>query len=430
MRVRRRGKAWATAVALLAVVAQGAPAQAAHSTGLAMTGVAEIGGGWLHSCARHTDGAVSCWGSNLHGALGDGTAAHVRSFARRVPGLPGDVVQLSVGNAHTCVLTAGGDVWCWGSNLNGQISTQLDAVVPSPTKLTVTTGAGTPVRFGWIGAGNVHTCGLSTAGVPWCWGENGASQLGRQTMLPQDGPAAVDSPTGGWPAAVSKMDVGGDHSCALSGGSLFCWGYNTDGQLGNGTTQHGVRPTRVTAANGYPGGGVTGIALGLYHSCAATQSRQVFCWGNNDFGRLGVDAESGPATSTKVPDLVQADPAVQDNGVGAAFRADRVTAGQEHTCAWNLNGQAWCWGRNIHGQLGDQLPSTQRNQPLFKVWQSSLPMLEPVGTFGAVSAGSNHTCAVNSGGAAFCWGLGGAGQLGDGNYASQARPSTVMAPLL
>jgi alpha-tubulin suppressor-like RCC1 family protein len=429
MRMRQRSKALAMGLALLAVIAQATAAGAAHTTDLGMSAVAEVGSGWLHSCARHTDGAVSCWGSNLHGALGDGTTGHVRSIARRVPGLPSDVVQLSVGNAHTCVMTAGGDVWCWGSNLNEQISAGLAPVVPSPAKLTITTGAGVPVRFTWLGAGNVHTCALSTTGVPWCWGENGASQLGRTTFLPQGGPAPVNTPAGGWPEPATKMDVGGDHSCALSGGSLYCWGYNTNGQIGNGTTQHAARPTRVTPANGYPGGGITGISLAVFHSCATTHSRQVFCWGSNDYGRLGVDAESGAATSATVPTLVQGNAAVQDNGAGTAFRADRVSAGLEHTCAWNAGGQAWCWGRNVFGQLGDQLPSTQRNQPLFKVWQSSLPLLEPVGTFAGLSAGYNHTCAATSTGTAFCWGMGSAGQLGDGNYAPQARPSTVLAPL-
>lgn len=429
MRIRH-GIKTLTALGLLAVLGQGGVAGAAHTTDLPMTGVAEIGAGWLHSCARHTDNSVSCWGSNLGGQLGDGTAGHVRSFARLVQGLPNDVVQLSVGDAHNCVLTSGGDIWCWGSNSNQQISSNLSSAVPTPTKLTVTNGSGVAVRFTSVHAANVHTCALSTAGVPWCWGENGGSQLGRTTMAPQGDPWPTDAPTGGWPEPVTTLAVGGDHSCALSGGNLYCWGHNPKGQLGNGTTQDGVRPTRVIPANGYPGGGITQISLGSHHSCVATSSRQLFCWGTNDYGRLGVDANSGSATSTSVPDQVEGGPSIQGNGVGAAFRADRVSAGGEHTCAWNVDGQAWCWGRNIFGQLGDQLPNTQRNQPQLLVWQSSFPLLEPVGTFAGINAGANHTCASVSSGGAYCWGLGSAGQLGDWNYAPQARPSTVMAPIL
>lgn len=431
MRARQRHGVWAAAMALLGLVAFGAPAQATDNVGLAMTGVTEIAAGALHTCA-HQSGVVSCWGSNVNGALGDGTAGNARAVPRRVSGLPAGVVQVTAGGGHSCALTSGGDIWCWGDNAVAQVDYTAGPVVLEPRKLHITTEAGTPVRFRWVGAGGQHTCALSTTNVPWCWGEAVHGQLGRDDMgLTDLGPGPVeesfDDP---WPYAVTLMAVGSDHTCMVSNGQLYCFGRNPDGRVGNGsTTTEGVfYPSPVSAANGFPAGGVTGISLGAAHSCASTQMRKVFCWGSNDFGRLGTSEQTGPTTSTTVPDQVEGGDSIDENASGLNFRADRVTAGVEHTCAYDLNGWAWCFGRGIHGQLGEQLPTTQRSRPLNTTWDASFPMMESVGRLSVVDAGSDHTCAISTKGIAYCWGLGAAGQLGDGSHASQGRPSTVMSP--
>jgi len=198
--------------------------------------------------------------------------------------------------------------------------------------------------------------------------------------------------------SLRPVDIvtGGGHACAIvEGGSLFCWGGNTSGQLGNGTATHAPRPVRVAGV-----ATVVSVAVGTAHTCALRQDGSVLCWGSGADGRLG----NGGAGGSRTPAAVA--------GLGAA-RA--LAAGDRHTCALLAGGAVSCWGSNFESQIG---------QPSGLSASSPSPV---VGLSGIeeIAAGRAHTCARRSDGMVLCWGAGSAGQLGDGATSSRREPAIV-----
>src|SRR2546426_5247420 len=191
-----------------------------------LTGLVEIEAGWHHTCALTTAGGVNCWGNNHDGQLGDGT--EVDSVAAvDVGGLMSRVNAIAAGERHTCALTTGGGVKCWGNNHDNQLGdgTVNDRVTPADV-MGLTSG----VRA--ITAGERHTCALTTGGGVKCWGNNHDGQLGDGTgsegKTPGDG--------GGLTRGIKTITAGGQHTCALNTKEGQCWGGNDDGQQGGGST--------------------------------------------------------------------------------------------------------------------------------------------------------------------------------------------------
>jgi alpha-tubulin suppressor-like RCC1 family protein len=214
-------------------------------------------------------------------------------------------------------------------------------------------------------------------------------------MLP---PRAAQASSPDLQAAIAG---GYEHTCALKGGQVYCWGYNDYGQLGDGTTTDRTTPTLV--ANGAMGNsGVTAVAAGWHHICAL-KGGQVYCWGWNGYGGLGDVTNTNRTTPTLV-----ADGAMVNSGVTA------IAAGGHHTCAIK-SGALYCWGHNAHGQLGDGT-TTDRNTPVAVTDMGSGAT--------AVAADGWHTCAIKSG-ALYCWGQNNYGQLGNGTTSSSSTPVAV-----
>jgi alpha-tubulin suppressor-like RCC1 family protein len=363
-----------------------------------------ISAGATHTCAIAADSSAYCWGAGETGALGNGIplASPVPQAVLMIGATK--FLLISAGDDNSCGVITQGVAYCWGLGSLGRLGTgsQTNAFVPAP----VTLGR----VFDSLSAGQT-SCGVSHQSAAFCWGMNEQLQLG--TPLPQSAldvcgavrcslkPLAVWLDSGDT-LSFSSVAVGTFHTCGLSSDSsttgwALCWGSgivaplpeDTVFLLGDSLFKR-QDPVPVAA----PQGTVQrlrfkSIGVGDKHTCGVTISGNVYCWGRNDRGQLG----SASRTNRAKP-------------IGAAGFGgfESVVAGYGHTCGRTTDGAAYCWGANDYGQLGvDSISHVDR--------------LSPAGvlgghTFLSITAGNYHTCAIVTGGAAYCWGDNSAGQLG------------------
>lgn len=337
--------------------------------------VTSIAAGDNHTCAITAGGGVKCWGLNARGQLGNNSKAD-SIFPVDVVGLGSGVVALSAGAEHTCAVKSGGATVCWGAGSSAQLGngTTSDSSIPVTVQgLTATA----------ISAGSTSTCAVSTAGGAMCWGANGAGQLGNGGYSLGWVPTSVTGLTSG----VKAIAAGYQFACALTtSGAVKCWGWNIMGQLGNGSTASSAVPVNVSGLTS----GVATLATGAasWHACAVTNTGGGKCWGNGGMGQLG---DYNFAQSTTPVDV---------SGLTAGVAS--VTTGAAHTCARMTAGAVKCWGDGSSGQLGNFTGGSGG----------------PIDTASAlnatvVSAGQNHTCAAVTNATAKCWGSNAYGQLSD-----------------
>jgi alpha-tubulin suppressor-like RCC1 family protein len=351
------------------------------------SGVQAIAAGEYHTCALTTGGAVKCWGHNSWGQLGNDSTTRART--------PVDVAMLSgvqaiaAGAYHTCALTTGGAVKCWGRNSAGQLGNGSTAGARTPVDVS-TLSSGVQA----IAAGAYHTCALAAGGAVKCWGYNGYGQLGNGSTAWAMTPVDVLTLSSG----VQAIAAGGDHTCALTaGGAVKCWGYNGYGQLGNGSTADAMTPVDVSTLSS----GVQAVAAGAYHTCALTTGGAVKCWGYKRFDEFGYAI--APATTP-------VDVSALSSGVQA------IAAGGWHTCALTTGGAVKCWGDNEFDQLGNGLGQNAATPVDVATLSSGVQ---------AIAAGQAHTCALTTGGAVKCWGHNSWGQLGNNSTAQATTPVDV-----
>jgi alpha-tubulin suppressor-like RCC1 family protein len=311
--------------------------------------VTAIGVGYLFACAV-VHGKVRCWGDNRSGQVGNGSVAPEDSFEETPPsevkGLGSPVSSISVGYYHACALVAGG-VWCWGLNQHGQLGN--DSVATSPVPVSVESLGSDVVA---LSAGANHTCAQLKDGTVYCWGYNEMGQLGDNSRLDRHVPTPVHAPETG----LSAVDAGEYQTCALTQA-------NTDGAGGEG---------------------------------GSSSSNAVLCWGQNNIG-------ASPAVPTAIEETS-----------GASF----VSTGGNHACMLHGN-EAACWGINHYGVVAEE------------TWidDSAVPVVRPdFSGLSALSAGAARNCAIKDG-AAFCWGTNHGGEVGDGSAAEERRSPTPVAGL-
>jgi cysteine-rich repeat protein len=343
--------------------------------------------GDLHSCALLASGGVKCWGDDLYGQLGNDAEELRQSAPAAVQGLANGVVALAAGAYHTCAISAGGALACWGQDSYGQLGDDAtDADQPTPVPV-----AGMTSGVLAVACGESFTCAVVTGGEVRCWGREPATG----TIVRS--PALVPSLSG-----VTGLTAGQTHACAVKADhNLVCWGDNNDGQLGNGDTgTMEAAPVSVVGLDGM----VEGVSAGRGHTCAVTTAGAALCWGSNSYQQLG------SATATGVePQPVPVD--------GLSSGVVRVAAARRHTCARLASGAVQCWGSDDTGQLGDGRPAHSQSSPV--------AVIELPGLATSVATGDRHTCVGLVDGAAHCFGAGAAGQLGDGTSGSADRPIPV-----
>jgi alpha-tubulin suppressor-like RCC1 family protein len=391
-----------------------------RDTPVAVSGLSNavaISAGYHHTCAVLSDGTAKCWGDDTYGQLGDGTTGGYSLTPVAVFGLS-NAVAISAGDYHTCALLSDGTARCWGANAQGQLGD--NSITPSPTPVAVF-GLSNAVA---ISAGYYHTCALLGDGTAQCWGRNSSGQLGNDSMTPSPTPVAVCAEGPDAPCTAGNNNIltgavaisaGGYHTCAvLSDGSAMCWGYNTYGQVGDGTSgSNRLTPVAVcaegatqpcTAGNSNVLTSAVAITAGRWHTCALLDDGTAKCWGWNSGGQVG-DGTSGTNRLTPVAVF----------GLAYAL-APAITAGFRHTCIVLGDGTARCWGDNTYGQLGDGT-TTERHTPVPVCAEGATAPCTAANNIltgaVAISAGYEHTCALLSDGTTFCWGHNNHGQLGD-----------------
>jgi len=363
-----------------------------------------LGGGGYHTCGLATTGAAYCWGYNFYGGVGDNTATD-----RWVPTavtMPGGITfsSLEGGNIHSCALATTGAAYCWGANLYGRVGdgTTTDRFVP--TAVSMPGG----VTFSSIAGGGYHSCGLATTGAAYCWGYNGHGQVGDNTTTDRSLPTAVTMPGG---VTFSSIAGGIYHSCGLATtGAVYCWGGNTNGPHGNGTTTSSSVPliTRFsTAATIIPMIAAGGESAGASFTCALASEGAVKCSGSNANGQLGdgTTSQRNSPVSVVVPG-------------GEAFLS--IAAGDAHACGLATTGSVFCWGANANGRLGDGT-TTDRLTPVAVTMPGGV-------TFTAITAGQSHSCGLATTGAAYCWGANANGRVGDATTTDRLTPTAVTMP--
>jgi alpha-tubulin suppressor-like RCC1 family protein len=326
------------------------------------------------ACALTSNGLLSCWGGNCDGELGVPTPCDTCTDCQWGPTTQpvivstlGQVQSVALGfggaSPYGCAIKASdGSVWCWGSLLAGNNGTY------SPRQVSGIAG----VRQ--ISAGFLHACAVLPDSTLWCWGTNGDGELGDGSTVSRStaAPATLLGST------VASVACGNGFTCAVrTDGTLWCWGYNFYGELGDGTTQSRPNPMQVTL-----GSSAAAVDAGSDHVCARLTDGTIRCWGHNYGGALG----NGYTTDSAVP-VAPLTPA------GAFLQ---VSAGNGYTCAVRTDGSLWCWGYNGLGQLGDGTTSNST------VPEQVLPLGNHV--LEVSTGGDSTTCARLSDHSLTCWG--------------------------
>jgi hypothetical protein len=264
--------------------------------------------------------------------------------------------SVTAGGRHACAL-AGTRAFCWGNDSLGQLgdARRINSTTPIPI---VRGQSPVSISFSQLSAGYQHTCGVASSGTAFCWGDNGEGQVGNGSIGGSfDQPQTV---SGGLSfAAVTAGDS--SHTCALtSSGLAYCWGGNSHGQLGDGSNQDRAVPTAVSGGRTF-----TEISAGRHFTCARQADGGVWCWGINSYGQLGNGPFTGPGSASNVPVRVTLTPAIDDPSLpqSGELSFTTVSAGRRHACAIATDGNAYCWGSNVFGSLGNELQAALRGVP-------------------------------------------------------------------
>ncbi len=268
---------------------------------VAVSGVAdavEVSGGNCHNCARLASGSVTCWGSNTAGQLGSGAVTSTQpQRATPVAGLSG-TLSVRAGANHTCALRGNGAVSCWGANDAGQVGDGTSTSQPAPTLVTgLDDLTDARVRGSAIGAGDDFACVLTAAGAR-CWGGNANGRIGLPDAQTWNGrePTVVAGTAGATAISVGAL---GCFGCALgAGGVVSCWGCNGAGQVSGSTSASNPGAVRV---DGLPP--AASVSAGSAHACALTADGAVWCWGANEAGQLGLGSDLASASPTRLDGL-------------------------------------------------------------------------------------------------------------------------------
>ena len=382
-----------------------------------MDNVASVSLGSSHSAAITKDGSLYMWGSNYHGQLGDGTT----SGKHRPQRVASNVQSVELGSSYTTVISKDGGLYTWGYNYYGQLGNGTTTKSSNPIKIMndVVDCAG----------GGSHTIALKKDGTVYAWGYNDCGQLGDGTTTDRTSPVAIQiydhtnvlTSSGvkhgiipdngnysfGSTGEIVQVAAGGRHSAAVTkDGDLYMWGSNECGQLGVYSNADSKIPIKVNnSSSTLPEKSVKYVALGDRHSAAITKDGSLYMWGYNLLGQLG----DGTTTNKYIPVKVM------DNVVS-------VSLGEDHSAAITKNGSLYTWGSNLSGELGDGT-TDKRTKPE-----------RIMNNISSVELGRNHSAAITLDNHLYVWGYGGnstgCSYIGNGSYSNFNSPVNIMGNVI
>jgi alpha-tubulin suppressor-like RCC1 family protein len=331
------------------------------------------------------------WGQNTNGQLGDNTTVAKSSPVQTISaGTNWKLV--GCGQYQTAAIKTDGTLWTWGQNTNGQLGDNTIVNKSSPVQ---TIAGGTNWKL--VGCGQFHIAAIKTDGTLWTWGQNNFGQLGDNTTVAKSSPVQTIAGGTNW----KQVGCGLYHTAAIkTDGTLWTWGFNIYGQLGDNTTVAKSSPVQTIA------GGTNWklVGCGIGHTAAIKTDGTLWLWGQNGYGQLGDIT------------IVNKSSPVQTIAGGTNWK--QVGCGLYHTAAISTDGTLWTWGRNNYGQLGDNTAVTKSS---------------PVQTIAAgtnwkqVGSGGYHTAAIKTDGTLWTWGLNQFGQLGDITIVNKSSPVQTIA---
>jgi alpha-tubulin suppressor-like RCC1 family protein len=375
----------------------------------------KISAGLTHTCALLIDGSLRCWGNSGEGQIGNGRTDNV--IAPVAPTGLGQVADVACGGYHTCVVIDDGSVWCWGENDSGQLGNSSLAMInglpgsATPVKVAGFPPAGTTAKA--VAAGAEHTCVALSNGSVYCWGSDLGEQLGSTPTTSFNGQMPVSTVplrVNGLSGQAAALAAGGDASYALlSDGTVADWGDGFQGSLGNGSSNASPSAGVIPSLSG-----VTALSASESDFACVIAGGIAKCWGLDLYGELG-DDRFGSGVISMSPTNVQ-------NPMGTTTAAVAIAAGDTHACAAYGNATVWCWGHDQSQQLGSPITTTVGTDP-----GSPVPVRVTglTGQATGLAAGRQHTCALLSNGAVWCWGDNTFGALGNNSTTSSAVPVQV-----
>ncbi len=387
----------------------------------------KVSAGFYHTCAVNTRNRLFCWGRNANvqlGALGNDSI-----FTPTLVGNSNEQGWISVASdrTHDCAVKQSlntenknqSDVWCWGRNLNGQLGNNTINLTTIPNKVINNKAINdTPNVWAQLDTGNRHSCAIKTDGTLWCWGLNSDGQLGDKTTISNLAIKQESNLYNNW-LQVSSY---GRHSCALrsiansTGNSLWCWGTNFSGQLGGEIQTPGI-PANVPPLLAIPTQEASlavnwkKLSVGNGFSCALKLDDTYWCWGDNAFGKLTQE----PADLTRPFDDEQRQAIAINIANNTATKWSSVSSGNDSQCGITLNNNfLYCWGENNYEQLGSKSIAKLGSAELYS---ATLLQVNPIGvtnsTWVSVSMGRRHACAIDFNQSLWCWGSTNNGAIGD-----------------
>ena len=359
----------------------------------------QLAAGGDHACGLTTTGATYCWGYDSSGVLGDG----VFVLSSTVVGVAGGIAFTSLASGSPyyehCGLTSAGLAYCWGWNRNGGLG---DGTTTNRSTPVVVVGG---ITFASLVGGYLSTCGLRPGGAAYCWGLNDRGQVGDGTTTNRSSPVAVAGGLTFASLVKNYMDT-----CGLtSAGAAYCWGWNVYGQVGDSSTTDRSTPVAVR-------GGLTFVSLaaGMYHTCGITTGGATYCWGENLNSQLGTAASLSTCWDGYASQACMNHPVLVQGGLTFT----KLTAAGATTCGVTSGGAAYCWGLNQSGEVGDGSTVTR-----------GAPTAVAGGlTFTSLTGGTLDVCGLASDGRGYCWGDNSFGQVGDGTTTNRSTPTAVVNP--
>ena len=322
--------------------------------------------------------------------------------------------QSSAGFYHSCAIVLNDKAYCWGSNNNGQLGNGSTTSSRVPVAVNMSgVLAGKTIKQ--ISVEFSTNCVVASDNKTYCWGGNSNGQLGNDSLTNSNIPVAVNTSGVLAGKTIKQVNTGGFHTCALAISSkMYCWGLNVNGRLGSSLTSVLSKvPVAVNMSGLLAGKIIKQMSVGYSSNCVVASDNKVYCWGGNNNGQLG----NGSTANSRVP------VAVNMSGVLAGKTIKQISAGGDHSCVIASDDKLYCWGFNSNGELGNNSSVS-----------SSVPVA--VNTDGVLagkvikqmSAGFSNTCAVDSGYGIYCWGYNSNGQLGNNSTNNSRVPTYVYVP--